>query len=85
VLSAQREPWLAIDPKPFVGDPTYDALQHCLNSEHRLRADPRGLAIRLAGLLELDAEHLLRWLFAYCVVQSVDFPWTLEVARRIRP
>src|SRR5687768_15993403 len=24
VLRAQREPWLAIDPKPFVGDPAYD-------------------------------------------------------------
>ena len=85
VLAAQREPWLVIDPKPFVGDPTYDALQHCLNCENRLRSDPRGLAARLAGLLGLDAERLLRWLFAYCVVQSVDFPWTLEVARRIRP
>jgi streptomycin 6-kinase len=85
VLAAQREPWLVIDPKPFVGDPTYDALQHCLNCEDRLRADPRGLASRLAGLLGLDAERLLWWLFAYCVVQSVDFPWTLEVARQLRP
>lgn len=24
VLAAQREPWLVIDPKPYVGDPTYD-------------------------------------------------------------
>ena len=31
VLSAEREPWLMIDPKPYVGDPTYDALQHLLN------------------------------------------------------
>jgi streptomycin 6-kinase len=31
VLAAQREPWLVIDPKPYVGDPTYDALQHLLN------------------------------------------------------
>ncbi len=30
VLAAEREPWLVIDPKPFVGDPTYDALQHLL-------------------------------------------------------
>lgn len=85
VLAAEREPWLVIDPKPFVGDPTYDALQHCLNSEGRLRDDPEGLATHLADLLGLDAERLLLWLFAYCVVQSVDFPWTLEVARRIRP
>ena len=31
VLAAQREPWLAIDPKPYVGDPSYDPLQHMLN------------------------------------------------------
>ncbi len=43
VLRAEREPWLVIDPKPFVGDPTYDALQHMLNCDDRLRADPVGL------------------------------------------
>jgi streptomycin 6-kinase len=85
VLAAQREPWLVIDPKPFLGDPTYDALQHSLNCEDRLRADPRGLASRLAALLGLDAERLLRWLFASCVVQSLHFPWALEVALQIRP
>ncbi len=41
VLAAEREPWLVIDPKPYVGDPTYDGLQHLLNCEDRLRADPR--------------------------------------------
>ena len=40
VLRAEREPWLVIDPKPFVGDPTYDALQHILNCRDRLHADP---------------------------------------------
>lgn len=85
VLAAEREPWLVIDPKPFVGDPTYDALQHHLNCKDRLVADPRALAARMAGLLGLDAQRLLLWLFAYCVVQSVDFPWMLGVAEQIRP
>ena len=85
VLAAEREPWLVIDPKPFVGDPTYDALQHHLNCRDRLVVDPRALAARMAGLLELDPERLLVWLFAYCVVQSIDFPWMLGVAERIRP
>jgi streptomycin 6-kinase len=85
VLASQREPWLVIDPKPFVGDPSYDALQHQLNCKDRLMADPVALATRMAGLLELDPERLLRWLFAYCVVQSVDFPWMLGVAEQIRP
>ncbi len=26
VLAAEREPWLIVDPKPHVGDPTYDPL-----------------------------------------------------------
>ena len=31
VLAAGREPWLMVDPKPYVGDPTYDPVQHMLN------------------------------------------------------
>ena len=85
VLASEREPWLVIDPKPFVGDPTYDALQHHLNCKERLTSDPVALATRMAGLLDLDVERLLLWLFAYCVVQSVDFPWMLGVAEQIRP
>jgi streptomycin 6-kinase len=70
VLAAAREPWLVIDPKPYVGDPTYDALQHMLNCGQRLRADPHGLALRMADLLGLDGERLLLWLFARCVQES---------------
>ena len=55
VLAAQREAWLVIDPKPYVGDPTYDALQHLLNCDRRLHADPHALARRIADLLGLDA------------------------------
>src|SRR5437764_14431723 len=40
VLAAGREPWLAIDPNPHVGDPTYDVLQHMLNCDRRLHDDP---------------------------------------------
>ena len=54
VLAAEREPWLVIDPKPYVGDPTYDVLQHLLNCDDRLRVDPRNLAWRMADLLGLD-------------------------------
>jgi streptomycin 6-kinase len=85
VLAAQREEWLVIDPKPFVGDPTYDALQHLLNCPGRLCADPRGLAFRVAGLLGLDPDRLVAWLFARCVVEAATIPWALDVARGIRP
>ena len=64
-------PGLMIDPKPYVGDPTYDALQHLLNCYERLwRQDPRTLVSRMADLLELDRERLLLWLFARCCPRS---------------
>src|SRR5204862_81722 len=74
VLAAAREPWLAIDPKPYVGDPAYDTLQHMLNFPGRLAADPAGLARRMAGLLDLDADRVRLWLFARCVQESVCEP-----------
>jgi len=83
VLAAERQPWLVIDPKPYVGDPTYDPLQHLLNCEERLHADPSGLAGRMADLLGLDPVRLRRWLFARCVQESPDWPPLLGVARRI--
>ncbi|HJZ25444.1 MAG TPA: aminoglycoside phosphotransferase family protein [Streptosporangiaceae bacterium] len=85
VLAAAREPWLVIDPKPHVGDPAYDPLQHMLNCDDRLRSDPRGLARRIAGLLGLDPDRVLRWLFARCVQESADCPALAEVARQIAP
>lgn len=64
VLRAQREPWLMIDPKPFVGDRAYDATQHLIDCRARVTADPRGTIARLAELLELDVEGVRLWLFA---------------------
>ena len=72
VLAAEREPWLVIDPKPYVGDPAYDPLQHLLNCPERLRADPRGRVARLADLCGVDPERLALWTFARCVV---EWPW----------
>ena len=85
VLAAEREPWLVIDPKPYVGDRAYDVLQYLLNCDERLAADPRGLATHMAGLLDLDTERVLLWLFARCVLESPDCPELAAVARRIAP
>lgn len=85
VLAAEREPWLVIDPKPYVGDPAYDSVQHMLNCDERLRADPRGLAYRMADLLELDRERVLLWLFARCVQESPEWPELADIAPRIAP
>lgn len=64
VLRAQREPWLVIDPKPFVGDPAYDATQHLLNCRERLRLDPYNTVRRFADLLGVDHERVRLWTFA---------------------
>jgi streptomycin 6-kinase len=85
VLGAAREPWLIIDPKPYVGDPAYDLLQHMLNCDQRLDTDPHGLVRRLAGLLDLDPDRVLLWLFARCVQESACWPALARVARRVAP
>ena len=85
VLAAAREPWLVIDPKPYVGDPTYDCLQHMLNCSERLHTDPEGLARRMAQLADLDPQRVIRWLFARCVQESPNAPELAEVARRLAP
>jgi streptomycin 6-kinase len=64
VLRAEREPWLVIDPKPFIGDVAFDVVQHLHNCEARLQADPIGMVKRLADLAEVDAERLRLWTFA---------------------
>ncbi len=85
ILAAQRAPWLVIDPKPYVGDPAYDVLQHMLNCEDRLAADPAALAARMAGLAGLDAGRVRQWLFARSVQESAGWPLMREVARRLAP
>ena len=85
VLSAQREPWLVIDPKPFVGDPAFEPVQHMFNCEERLATDPEGLARRMSELLELDVERVRQWLFARCVQESISAEPMRELARRIAP
>ena len=68
VLAAQRQPWLAIDPKPWVGDPAFDLAQTLVNWV-RIGPIERGAAVedvlrrarRLSGVLGLDVNRVLRW------------------------
>ncbi len=83
VLAAEREPWLVIDPKPFLGDPAFDVVQHMLNCDERLAIDPLGLVTRMAALLDVDPERVRLWLFARCAQESVTDPAMLELAERI--
>lgn len=85
IVSAEREPWLVIDPKPYLGDPAYDVIQHLLNCDQRLRADPVALVARMSDLLDLDAERVSRWLFARCVQESISQPWLRPIAQVLAP
>ena len=64
VLKAQRKPWLAIDIKPYIGDPTYDLTQHLLNCADRLKNNPKETIIRVANLAGVNSSRLTDWLFA---------------------
>jgi streptomycin 6-kinase len=85
VLAASREPWLVIDPKPFVGDPAFDAVQHMLNCDERLASDPARLADRMADLLDLDRDRVRLWLFARCVQESLHDLTMGATAHRLAP
>jgi len=89
VLSAGRVPWLAIDPKPFLGDPAYDATQHLLNCRDRLLDRPELTIRKFADLLEVDAQRVGLWTFARTAVSSVaidpgEAGWSMHLARTLK-
>lgn len=72
VLLDDERGWLAIDPKPQVGDPAFDPVQLVLQSSDPLDdPDPtrtvRRRVERLAVLLDLDADRLAGWGLARCI------------------
>lgn len=76
VLQAEREPWLAIDPKGYVGDPAYDAItllrsrfEDLLAAEDLKAALLRRLAI-FADAAEIDRERVRRWAQARAVMDA---------------
>jgi streptomycin 6-kinase len=88
VLRAEREPWLVIDPKPFVGDPAYDGTQHLFNCSVRLQSDPEKVIGRLADLLGVNYERLRLWTFARAAAEPRE-DWSnrewMDMARAIAP
>jgi streptomycin 6-kinase len=88
VLRSEREPWLVIDPKPFVGDPAYDVTQHLFNCDARLRSEPVGTIHRIADLLGVDRERVRLWTFARTAAGPRD-DWknddSMALARAIAP
>ena len=75
ILSATRDPWLAIDPKGVVGDPAYEigAFLHnpldFLSWPNWKKIVPRRLDI-LAETLQMDRQRLVAWSLAQDVLST---------------
>jgi streptomycin 6-kinase len=76
VLRAEREPWLAIDPKGYVGDPAYDGITLLRSRFDDLLAasDPKSAVLRrlalFAGAAEIDPVRVRRWTQARAVTAA---------------
>jgi streptomycin 6-kinase len=65
VLRAEREPWLAINPKPIVGERAFDVASFLRDRRWELTAATvRRRLDRLADELELDRERMRGWAIA---------------------
>lgn len=78
ILSAQREHWIAIDPKGLVGAPGYDA-GNFLRSNLEAMPDPKAALIRridiLSAELGMERDDLRRWSLAQAVLSAW---WSIE-------
>jgi streptomycin 6-kinase len=84
VLAAEREPWLAIDGEPLVGDPAFDLaewLSSRLDAAAEQAPDPLAAIRRqirqMSDLLDLDPARVAGWAF----VKSVGWDYGLASAR----
>ncbi len=80
VLSARREPWMAIDPKGVVGEPAYDAATLLREPPDLAHAPNAGQVLerrldQLAEALGLDRNRLHGWALAQAVLSAY---WSLE-------
>jgi streptomycin 6-kinase len=66
VLRAEREPWLAIDPKPIVAERAYDTVAIVRDAMPN-QAELRRRLDALRDLLGLDRERMRLWGIAKCV------------------
>jgi len=81
ILSAERQPWLALDPKGIIGEPAYEVgallrnqLPESLSASEAKRLLARRLD-QLAEALGFDRERLRAWGFAQAVLSAW---WSLE-------
>ena len=86
ILSATREPWLAIDPKGVLGEPAYEAGALLRNPAALYTSMPNPAAItvrrlrQLSDELDIDRQRLKGWGFAQAVLSAW---WTYEDHGRV--
>ena len=81
LLAAEREPWLAIDPKPMLGDPGYDPEPLVLQVPPVDHADGDAFRHRfrvVADVVGEPADRLAAWAVARLVERAL---WWLSVTR----
>ena len=86
VLSAQRRPWLAIDPKPLVGDPAFQVAPIVRSSElGTTKADVVHRLDRLCADLGLDRDRARGWTLAQTLAWGFEngkvLDWHVQVSR----
>jgi streptomycin 6-kinase len=84
VLSAAREPWLAIDPKPMIGDPARDGARLVLQPGPRDPAELRDRLRVVAEQLQVEIGRLAEWCLADAVEIAVSARATGDPERATR-
>ena len=80
ILAAEREPWLALDPKGVVGEPAYEVGALLRNpipdiATFLMRRDPGRRIDQLAELLGFDRQRLIGWGIAQVVLSAT---WDID-------
>lgn len=83
VLRSEREPWLAIDPKPMVGDPCYDVSPLVAQTDEPSDGQPRRDVLRrhfehVASVVGEPAERMSAWATARSVEAAL---WCVSLGR----
>ena len=73
ILSAQREPWLLIDPKPLAGEPAFDTgyLLESLVDVDPAPAKAATLAQIISAELDTPVQRIAAWAFLRCVENAL--------------
>jgi streptomycin 6-kinase len=81
ILSAEREPWLAVDPKGLIGEPAYETGAILRNFWPDILAIPDPVSLmkrridQLSAELGFDRERIYNWGFAQAVLSVI---WGVE-------